>query len=136
MHKISRAIFNKKTLICFIVLAILAIAFSFAPSCIDLASKPVAHFTLTILPLGLALVFVSLIFAYVMMCLNNKTLKLGFICLLLLFAFWVFLRIFKIIIQTDNYALMRFVWYLYYLPFLFIPLLMVTLINYIFIRNK
>lgn len=136
MYKISKTFLNKKTLICLIVLVILAIAFSFASYYVDSPSKPVAHFVITILPLGLALVFVSLIFAYVMMCLNNKTLKFWFILLLILFAFWVFLRIFKILIQTDVYVIFRLIWYSYYVPFLFIPFLMVTLINYIFIQNK
>lgn len=102
----------------------------------DVYRNPTVNFSLVVLPLALLALLISLIFAYTTMCLNDKMLWFGILGLYLLSLFWIFLRITKIIIITDNYTFMRMIWYLYYLPMLFAPYLLITLTIYVFTKNK
>lgn len=102
----------------------------------DSAFTPAVHFNLTILPYGLLALFISMAFVYIEMCIDDKVLFLGILGIYLLSIFWIFIRVAKIVLMTDNCLFYRLIWYLYYLPMLFGPCLLLTLTNYIFFKKK
>lgn len=93
----------KRGLIITCILAIiLAVLFSLAIMSEEEFTMSNGNRPLMVFVYGIIALMMSLMFAYITICLNDDILWTGILILYVLFLFWIILRITKIILCVDN----------------------------------
>ena len=128
----STKIFCKRNFI--IALAVLCCALHGFCACVWKNRSSVGSRKANVLIYSLAAVFLSVVMFLSIIKTIDKKVKIYFIILFLLFAFWLGIKIFDKVSafnDSNDYA-----WYLLYIPLLFIPSMWFITINQIYIKNK